>query len=128
MTTHTKWDVAGYLIHIFTRERFWQASLCLLPPIHPTRKTNFGLTLEKVPLNTPYITIIYFFILRTFHFDIAFKEYLLQEKDTPSLKNFHLCHPNFIVTHSNKTDVKGTWNRAFKTVVEESGLDMSILS
>ncbi|KAI7847294.1 hypothetical protein BDC45DRAFT_575995 [Circinella umbellata] len=52
-------------------------------------------------------------------FKEVFSKYLEFEKNTVSLKGFHLYDPQSIVTHSKRVDVKTTWNFLFKKMLEE---------
>ena len=63
-------------------------------------------------------------MISTYSFDFfgtSHKKLLLLFQD------YHLYAPQFIVTHSNKTDVKATWKLLFKKAMEKFQVEVSII-
>ncbi|KAI9490695.1 hypothetical protein BDB00DRAFT_790089 [Zychaea mexicana] len=49
----------------------------------------------------------------------AFKKYLAVEQGAVTLKKFYQFDPEFVYSHSNLKDVKGTWNYLFTKAIKE---------
>ncbi|KAI9490691.1 hypothetical protein BDB00DRAFT_940780 [Zychaea mexicana] len=52
-------------------------------------------------------------------FKEAFKKYLAVEQGAVTLRNFYQFDPEFVYSHSNLRDVKGTWNYLFTKAIKE---------